>query len=409
MSSLLRRLFSRAWRHAARAELAGEHEIAARAWMEAGERGRAARAHLRRATRIEGEARLAALRDAVEADADDPTTARAAATALADALVEKTGAALSASEDRRRLAEAAGLYEKAGDGTKAGALWERLGDDEAAAGAYERGGDVEAMERILARIGERQDRRHRYRIAFADFEARLAGGQRAHALEALRQASECADEDRAALIARLDELNARRPARGRVSVRVLPDGVRVDVLGGGVVRLGRDPEGELPLRAQGVSREHARLFYQGGKPPRAGDPHEPPQRGAWYVADSGSRNGTRLGGMALAAPVPLPPRGTIALGDALDVELTVDGATATLEITRGFDRGVKAWLVAPDARIDVAPALGLGARLEVGFVDGWPVVRAHGITLGGRALAEVDVELLRGDVLELAGVRLEVV
>lgn len=393
MASIFRRMFSRAWRHAARAELAGEHLIAARAWKEAGEPDRAARAHLRRAARLEGAARLEALRDAVEAEAVDATTVRATATALADALVEKTGAGTSAAEDRRRLAEAAALYEKAGDGTKAGALWERLGDDEAAAGAYERGGDVEAMERILGRLGERHDRRHRYRIAFADFEARLASGERARAFEALRQASECADEDRAALIARLDELTARRPARGRLALRVLPDGARVDVLGGGVVRLGRDPEGELPLRAQGVSREHARLSYE---------------RGAWHVVDAGSRNGTRLGGLPLGAPVPLPPRGTIALGDALDVELVVDGATATLEITRGFDRGTKAWLIAPGARFDVGSALGVTTRLELAFVDGWAVVRAHGLKLGGRALAEVDVEVLRGDVLELAGARLEI-
>ncbi len=86
-------------------------------------------------------------------------------------------------------------------------------------------------------------------------------------------------------------------AGDRVGTHLLPDT--------GEVRVGRGEDAELRIDDPSVSREHARLFFEKGKPV--------------MIADAGSSNGTRVRGKALTAgqKVALAPGETFEVGSAL--------------------------------------------------------------------------------------------
>jgi phosphoserine phosphatase RsbU/P len=64
--------------------------------------------------------------------------------------------------------------------------------------------------------------------------------------------------------------------------------------------VGRSQSVDVVLNDSGVSRRHARLFRRDGR---------------WFVEDLGSRNGTSLNGIVLAAPSPLEPGDEVKIGD----------------------------------------------------------------------------------------------
>jgi pSer/pThr/pTyr-binding forkhead associated (FHA) protein len=68
-----------------------------------------------------------------------------------------------------------------------------------------------------------------------------------------------------------------------LSALVLPDGSQ-HVLAGAALTIGRSPDSDIVLRAEGVSRQHARLICGEGR---------------WFLEDRGSLYGTFLNGMRL--------------------------------------------------------------------------------------------------------------
>ncbi|WP_207931085.1 FHA domain-containing protein [Streptomyces sp. 8K308] len=99
---------------------------------------------------------------------------------------------------------------------------------------------------------------------------------------------------------------------GRLLVVAGPDAGGVHLLRGGVARIGRSAEADIPLDDPDVSRVHCAVALDPG--------------GRVTVTDLGSRNGTLLDGRQVTGgPVPMPPGALLRLGESL-IKVEVEGA-----------------------------------------------------------------------------------
>lgn len=392
--AFFKRLFSSDYRAAVAAEASGDLELAAERYALAGQNEAAARVHLARAERARSRAgEIDALRDALHWAPAEGDWRRRAARALGEALLARARAEAVATErDRDRVREAATLLIEAGAYREAGEAYESIGDDRGAARAFEHGGLVDRMEEALRRDEERHDRARRERELFADYELARAGGDRDGAVSALRRCVEIG-ADRSEYRRLLDELESRLLTGGRVALRSRGRDA-LTLCGAGALTLGRDPLCDWTLRAPGVSRRHARIEL-------AGD--------AFTLADAGSRNGTLVGGMPIAAAVPLASAGSFELGEhcAIDYEVAGEPPRLSLRVARGLDQG-RELRAAPEGVALPLEALGVAATLR--FDRGRPILEhpPGGLVLNDEPLARGDVQLIRGDALSIAGVEVEV-
>ncbi len=390
-----RRLFSSDFRAAVAAEAAGDLELAAERYALAGNREATARVHLARAERAKTRNdEIDALRDAVHWAPVEGDWRRRACRALGEALLSRARAeGITTERDRDRVREAARLLEEAGEHRAAGEAYEALGDDRLAARAFRGGGLVEKMEDAMSRDEARADSERAVREAYADYEIAMRGGDRDGAATALRRCVEHAGK-KTEYRRLLDELESRLITGGRVVLRVRR-GRQLTVASGAPISLGRDPLCDLPLRSGGVSRRHAEVDVE-------------PGTARWVLRDAGSRNGTRMGGLAIAGTVPLLGEGAFSLGDECEVGFRCDDRRLTLRIDRGLDQG--ALLIAVGGGDPIALEADAELPLTLFFREGRPIVvqRSTGLTLNGERIAHGNVQLVHGDVITLADVELDV-
>jgi serine phosphatase RsbU (regulator of sigma subunit)/pSer/pThr/pTyr-binding forkhead associated (FHA) protein len=104
--------------------------------------------------------------------------------------------------------------------------------------------------------------------------------------------------------------------KSRVRFTVYQPGIAPQQLAlpGEMITLGRASECTIPIKDRFLSRKHAEIVYE---------------RGAWYVRDCGSVNGTLVNGVKVVDPVPLRAGDRIALGDS-EVVFHADEATSQL-------------------------------------------------------------------------------
>ncbi|MFT5448369.1 MAG: hypothetical protein ACI9DC_003553 [Gammaproteobacteria bacterium] len=111
-----------------------------------------------------------------------------------------------------------------------------------------------------------------------------------------------------------------------VDISVLKDGVGARISLGGedgedVITVGRDEENQVSLHAQGVSRNHARIFQLSGQ---------------WMVEDLGSTNGTRINNSKLEGKQSLSDGDTVAFGRACyKFQLNTAGTATGIDIDLG--------------------------------------------------------------------------
>ena len=91
--------------------------------------------------------------------------------------------------------------------------------------------------------------------------------------------------------------------RSQVRFTVYQPGIAPQQLAlpGDLITLGRASDCSIPIKDRFLSRRHAEIVRE---------------RGAWFVRDCGSVNGTLVNGVKIADPVPLRPGDRIALGDS---------------------------------------------------------------------------------------------
>jgi len=87
--------------------------------------------------------------------------------------------------------------------------------------------------------------------------------------------------------------------------------------------LGRDALCDLPLRAGGVSRQHAEIDRGDG----------------FHLRDLDSRNGTTIGGLPLVGRVPLADAGRFGLGDECSIDFEAKDGILILRIANGSRSG----------------------------------------------------------------------
>jgi len=157
--------------------------------------------------------------------------------------------------------------------------------------------------------------------------------------------------------------------------------------------LGRDALCDLPLRAGGVSRQHAEIDRVGAQ---------------FHLRDLDSRNGTSFAGMPLVGKVPLAGTGTFGLGDECALEFELHDGILILRITNGLDRGVALNAGDDGVHMSLAP---LGSGLELVFRDGRPHLgrgTCKDVTFNAEPLGELRVQLIRGDRIVADGDEIDV-
>lgn len=417
MSALLR-WFSPAYRYALRAEAEGRYIEAARAYALCGQRHKVAEMHLLEAERRGSPA--SALRELHVAahfldDAGASQADRHLLKRLGQAYLRALRKSVLTESERELCHEAAALLLRAGDAAGAGAAYELGGDIDKAAAAYAQAGDPDKVEALLEAQQRARGTSMAERERFEAHRTHLLLGRRDEALAALRGYAEVA-ADRADALRRLDELAGRLLTGGVVRLRRLGpgDAAGADAPAGGAVPggetllvgafpvvLGRGDTDHVTLRDPGVSRAHAHIERRD----EDGGP-------AFLLCDRGSKNGTTLSGLPIGSSEPLRLRdtGEIGIGANAALRFTIGpgpaGADAPegelrLEVTRGLERGLHVRAAAGPFRLDE------GA--ELGFERGRPLLRAAagGLVLNGQRAPE-QIQLIRGDVVELAGRRYEV-
>lgn len=392
--SFLRRVFSSDYRAAVAAEAAGNVDLAAERYALAGEHEGAVRMHLARAARAgTRQAEIAALRDALRWAGDEPELRKRAAKALGRALWENARAEGIATErDRNKVREAAEMLALGEDHASAGEALEGIGDHQAAALAYSAGGLVEKMEQALSTDEARYLREREVADGFAGYETHMRVGRRDDARAELVRAigaSEQAGEYRRLL----DQLDTALLTGGKVDLKRRGKPVIVACAAPKIV-LGRDPLCDLPLRAGGVSRQHAEI----DRTPAG-----------FELRDLDSRNGTSVAGLPLVGKVPLAGAGKFGLGNECTLEFESGGdGTLVLRVINGLDRGVALIAGQDGARLDLTP---LGTCLDIVFQAGRPMLgrgACKDVKFNDEPLGELRVQLIRGDRIVADGDEIDV-
>ncbi|CAN5352053.1 hypothetical protein BH11MYX1_BH11MYX1_15740 [soil metagenome] len=395
--SFFRRVFSADYRAAVAAEAAGNVDLAAERYALAGEADGAVRMHIARAARAgTRQAELGALRDAMRWAGNDPELLRRASKALGRAVWENVkGEGVATERDRAKVREAAELLVIGEDHQTAGEALEVIGDLQGAASAYSAGGYVEKMEAVLAKDETVVEQARQEADAFANYEVHMQVGRRDDARSELARAlasAASAGEYRRLL----DQLDTALLTGGRIELKRRGKPAIVACAAPKIV-IGRDALCDLPLRAGGVSRQHAEI-----------DRVHLSDRRAFQLRDLDSRNGTSFAGLPLVGKVPLVGTGRFGLGEECVIDFEVTAEILILRIGNGLDRGVA--LIAGDegATLDLTP---LGTGLDLIFRDGRPLLgrgTTRGVTFNGEPLGELRVQLVRGDRIVADGDELDI-
>ena len=395
-----KRLFSADYRAAVAAEAAGDLELAAERYALAGQPDAAVRVHLARAERAgsrKGE--ITALRDAHHwSDAGTELRQRVSKRLGRALLAAVTAEGVATQRDRQRVREAATFLLEGGDHVASGEAFESIDDDANAAKAYRVGGHVDRMEDALLREQSKGEGAREEKSAFADYEVAAAGGDRDGALRALRRCINTAGQ-KTEYRRLFDELESKLIASGRVTLLLRKRG-RVTAFNGERLLMGRDALCDFVLRSGGISRHHAEIAVEGeGRETR------------FVLADAGSKNGTRIGGLRIEGSVPLVGSGEFDLGDHCTVNFRVDGGqdapVLTLSIDAGLDRGTALRAGSKAAHLDLSD---LEFPASIYFRDSRPILLHPGrdVRLSGQRIAHGDIQLVHGDQLIVDGVEVEV-
>ncbi|MCS6911734.1 MAG: FHA domain-containing protein [Myxococcota bacterium] len=382
-------MISSRYRQALSAEAAGDYLQAARAYALCGQRHKVAEMHLLEAERLGAapeavQDRIQALRTAAHWADDRSEAGRALLGRIGRAYLGLLRRGFLQGRDRRLHEEAADLLRRAGDPAGAAEVFELAGDLQRAAECYEEAGDVDRVEALLAREERLRQAAHDEQEHFERHRILMLLGRRDEALLALRACIGAA-QDPTEPRRLLEELEARLLRAGRVRLR---RGQETPWLCAGrfPLLLGRDEGADLVLRDPGVSRLHASI---------AMGPTLPGTMPTFTVRDLGSRNGTTLAGLPLAGELPLHGEGEIGIGGHCTVRFRAGGARLELEVIHGLGRGQR--LLASPAPIPLAEGV------ELRFCDGRPwLCAAAPVVLNGQR-GPAQVQLIIGDLVEVAG------
>ena len=381
----MRRLFSSAYRKARRAEGKGDYREAAALYAELDMPEEAAKALLFHAARAgELEERLAAYHDALRwLPEDHPQRVDVDAQIGLAVLDDAQRRGVHTAEERRRLEDAARRLERSEKESEAATAFELLGRTDDVARCLQKAGEVERLEALLEETTKASREARALRRFVGEYEMAMGVGARIEARAALEKALEESPDDRSVpdLLRRLEQ---RWPTSRRVRLRV-EDRDYVFV-GRDGVEVGRDAD--VIIRGTSVSRRHTSLSLEGEE---------------IVVRDLGSRNGTLLAGVPIAAELRVSGATEIGLGDDVTLEVERVSGAIRIEVLGGLDRGQVVWVGTHALRAERLAA-------SVTFPGGHPTITPDAgvkARLGTQPVA-APVNLLIGDRLEIDGMVVEV-
>jgi hypothetical protein len=315
---------------------------------------------------------------------------------LGRALKKKAqGLGVDTQEGGQALMEAAAIYEKGECWEKAGQCYLKLRDRHNAVNAFSNAGMIDVVEQILGEQQQIELRERQEKEFFKDYEIFYHSGQREESLTALRECISAA-KNKGDYRRLLKELEKRILDLGRVVLQL--ENLKIFIIGRFPLRLGREGDCEFQVRCSSVSRIHAEILFDVEQ--------------GFSIRDCTSRNGTFLNQLRLGSPLPLPPAGTLGLGDScLILFSSVEGPTPVLrlEIAQGPDQGHVAF--AGPCPMELAQLLKRDLSLSIAFNGGKPLaksstggeIRLNGYLTGG------SIQLIKDDLLELGSYQIKVI
>jgi hypothetical protein len=401
-----KKLFSGSYRKAVAAEGAGRYREAAENYALAGERAHVARMH-RLAARSESDpyARVDAYRKSLdfleqsELEPENMLLARSQireelARALVD-LVDTAG--FMDRRDRAWLEEAAAIFQEQEAFDDAGEAFVRLGFVGRAADAFKAAGNIRRMEEMFA-VADRQDLGEAaFDRAWDAYEFAIRADDPLGIVEALTRCVELRPQD-ASLAAQLARGKASIPEAFRI--RLVASEGALSLVGGELLRIGRDDDNQLILPDPDVSRSHASIQRTGG---------------GFELRDEGSRSGTWSGEEPVTTAVAIPTTGVIRLGRTvlLEYRLGSEARPSCIEVAKGHGKGERILWAGDFVSTGVPPdePPWLPAGLAFTFLRGfWHVDadRSDGIVmLDGSSVSGVRL-LLREQELAFEGVAMRI-
>ncbi len=390
--SFFRDLFDGRRRRARSLEAEGKHRDAAALYAQMGEMVEAGRCLVHvgdKATALED--RIGAWLDALGLL---PTIAvderKAAEVKIGRAVLEDAKLrGLAGPDERRRLADAADRLERTQKYAEAADCFELLGRKSDAARCLELGGEVDRLEALLSESNAVDAREARIRRLVSEHDLALALGDRRSARQALREVVDLAPDDAGMrqMLRRLEERWARPPLTLTVGGRRVGFASRLPAV------FGRS-DADVVVRGTSVSRQHAEIAREGGR---------------FVLRDRGSRNGTLVSGVPVAGALPIEGTLEVGLGEDVTLGVRVEGSACVVEVLRGLDRGLvhvigEGALGVPGAAaiLEIGPDVVALSPLPGESVELTPA----GASAGRRVQGHID--LLRGDAIDVGGVRIEV-
>lgn len=382
----MRRLFSSAYRKARRAEGKGDYREAAALYAELDMPEEAAKALLFFAARASAlEERLAAYHDALRwLPEDHPQRVEVDAQIGLAVLDDAQRRGVHTSEEKRRLEDAAQRLERSDKESEAATAFELLGRTDDVARCLQKAGEVERLEALLEETSKASREARALRRYVGEYEMAMSVGARIEARAALEKALDEAPDDRAVpdLLRRLEQ---RWPSARRVKLRV--EEREVVFVGRDEVEVGRDAD--VVIRGTSVSRRHTSLTREATE---------------IVVRDLGSRNGTLLAGVPIAAELRIKGATDLGLGDDVTLRVEPVKSSMRIEVMGGLDRGQIVFVGSGALRMPRLAA-------TITFPSGHPTITPDAgakARLGTQSVA-APVNLLAGDTLEIDGTVIEVV
>lgn len=223
------------------------------------------------------------------------------------ALAADAGVDLSLFESR--VTACARALIAAGEDERAGTLFAKIGRRHQAAELFVKAGAIDSLEEAHAELAfEEGGQKFDARLSFERFEALFLVGLRDDALLALQHAVKLWDNPVYSEV--LQGFLARLPVKRRVILQSGDDVVRV--FGHFPLILGRGEESAVRIESPLVSRAHVQLDRIGSDV---------------IVKDLVSSGGSRVDGVVMTGPTPLPPQGTLELAGVI---VDVDRSTSRL-------------------------------------------------------------------------------
>lgn len=328
MGKFWKKLFSKSFRLALKAEAAGNYREAAGYYALCNEKEKVAQMNIN-SSHLEKEInkKIALLKTALEWIEIKDEKYNKICIDIAQ-LYEKSTAGKIEEEKNEILIQAASMYEKSGEFKRAGDIYLSLNLKDKAASCYEKGGDIEKLEHVMNQSMAEEKNASLISSLFEEYKNSLNVGNRKIALEKLNNCIEVAGERKKFYLEELINLKAKLINSNLVNLSI--NNEQFCFAGKKNFIIGRGDEADFKLKEPSVSRRHCEIIFENN---------------VYFIRDCGSSKGTKIGTISIANKIKLPDECVVSIGELCKINLKTLGGNLFIEVIEGLDCGRKVFMI----------------------------------------------------------------